>query len=89
MSLTENGKHLCLNVCFEDFLLQPSEVFQQILDFVGLDCSEEDTHALITEMDASRAYVFKQDMANNMDFEALKNDPLVQKLGYAECLVGF
>ena len=64
-------------------------MFQQILDFVGLDCSEEDTHALITEMDASRAYAFKQDIASDIDFEALKNDPLVQKLGYAACFEGF
>lgn len=69
-------------VRYEDFLEQPKEKLKQLACFSGLNPSDEQLNAAIAGIQPDRAFAFMNNEEYMRVYQQLKNNPLMQQLGY-------
>ncbi len=71
-----------IEVKYEDFLADPETQTKRLIDFTGIQPSQEQITKETQNLDATRAYAFLQNPAYYEAYQKLKNDELVKQLGY-------
>jgi len=72
-----------LEIRYEDFLVNPNIVGNQILDFIGLNKGNKRLKLFEQKIDSSRAFAFKDDPNLFTFYQGKKKHPLMQQYGYS------
>lgn len=71
-----------LEIKYEDFLAQPEPYIHQLISFCGLKMDEEKIKNELNKIDGTKAYSFIKNAQYVEIYHQLKNQPIVQQLGY-------
>ena len=78
----EKYRDLWLDIKYEEFLDEPLLHLKTITDFVGLNASDQSLNELTKVINNDRKFAFSQDERLMEVYQAVKNRPLISKLGY-------
>ena len=72
----------CLHIKYEDFLTYPEEIIYKILNHVNLNIQKSTVEDKIKQINVDRKYAFYKKTEMISFYEKIKNDSLIQRLGY-------
>ena len=78
------GKSQCFHLRYEDFLEEPAKHFRELLNFIELSPPETDIQKLIADVRSDRKFAFLKNEELMEQYQKIKDNPLVQRLGYGE-----
>jgi len=82
VALRQSNVHF-LEIQYEAMLKQPALYIRQLADFSGIKPSEQAIQKEIEQINAGRAYAFLQNEDYVAFYNTIRNNELVQQLGYA------
>jgi len=71
-----------MEICFEDFLVEPAPFLKKLSDFVGVSPGERRLAEISDSLDAGRAKSYETDARLMEFYEAVKSTELMVKYGY-------
>ena len=76
-----------LNVCYEDFLLEPEKQIDKLSNFVGAGILREKSKEITKTINSSRRFAFVDNADHIKIYEGIKDKPLLQQLGYDKIIL--